>query len=235
MLSKKVYLIESSVIRESVVRSHSDIRWLHEALKEDYPGLALPPVPERSKESIDKYFADLLMIEQLRTSYILNFFVSCLNESIFREFKEKKEEQNKQVSKDFSSYLSKQHVNKKDINNIMESAKKLRDIPMSNNADFNQFSTKINDLVNFSTTIFNDLQKAIEELSKQISLISKNINHIADLFGNLSLQYRKINLAKEQFPDPKFQNIDLEQVYSKYKLLFYNTGTLTRPCFKPTG
>lgn len=232
MMSKKVYIIQSSVTKERVSRSHSDIRWLQEALKEEYSGLLLPEIPERTKEAVNIYFSGLLELEQLRTSFILHFFVSCVSENLFKDFKEKKEVRKNSLTKGLTKepnlIFNRPSLSKKDLDEIMVSADKLKDMTIAENADFNQFASKVNDVAGYTLIIFNDLKKAVEELNKQITAISKTFNHIADLFSNLSLQTRKLNSAKEQFPDPKLKELDLEQVYAKYKLLFYNTGSLIR-------
>ena len=231
-------MLESSVVRETVTRSHSDIRWLQDALRDDHPGLHLPEIPERSKETINTYFAALLDIEQLQSSYTLHFFASCVSDALFKDFKEKaasRRGNNGTLVRDATAAINRVHVGKRELSEIQSNADNLKEIIQGENADLDQLSSKVNDLAGYSIIVFAELKKSIEELRKQIATVSKSFDHIADLFGNLSLQARKADAAKEQFPEPRLQQLDLESVFAKYKLLFYNTGELSRVRAQPAG
>ena len=239
MLSKKVYEIRSSVINESVFRSYSEIKWLNEILKDEFPGLLLPVFPERNKESINKYFKSLILLKPLLTNYTLNFFVSCLNDKLFNDFKIKKSIKKpghlmQNIEKEPLNFFGKFSISKKEMDELKTRAEKLKEIEVINSSDYPQFANKMNEMTENNIIIYKDLYRTFKDIKKQLTELNKSFNHIADLFSNLALNARKMNSAKEQFPDPKFKVIDLEKVYTKYKLLFFNTGKLTRSCLQYT-
>lgn len=240
MLSKKVYEIKSSLITGSVFRSYSDIKWLNEVLKDEFPGLMLPVFPERKRESINKYFKSLLLLKPLLTNYTLNVFISCVSDKSFSEFLSKKTvkkqgvlQQN--VEKEPLNFFGRFSISRKEMDQLVTQAKDLDDIPTVTNSDFPQFAQKMNEMNENNLIIYKELNRVLKDISKQLFELNRNFNHAADLFSNLALNARKLNAAKEQFPDPNLNSIDLEQVYSKYKLLFFNTGRVKRTCVHSSG
>lgn len=240
MIAKKRYTIKSNVVKEPVCRYYADVKWLHSALKSDYPGVLLPIAPENNRESINKYFKSLLLIDHLLTSYTLHFFVSCVSEQLFSDFKIKKQLKrgNMNISailKDPYKLINKNVISTRDLDELLYRAGKLGDVPIADKQEYKDFCHKVSEISSNTSFIYTELKKAVESLKTQITVITKSFNHIADLFGNLALQSKKVSHIKERYSDPKLNYIDMEQVYLKYKSLFYNTGMLIRKYIQLSG
>lgn len=235
MLAKKEYEISSNIVKQPVRRYYSDIKWLHSALKFDYPTMVIPPMPDNNKTSINNFFKSLLLLDQLNGSYTLHFFVSCVSQQLFSEFKIKKQLKSGNSSlsallKDPSKLLTNNSLTTKDLDDLVNRAGKLDDIPIVKNKNFANLSSDINEVTGYSSLIFNEIRKSMDKLQKQISEVSKNFNHIAELFGNLALQSNKISSVAEEYSDPKLNYLNIEEVYLKYKTTFYNSSKIIRCC-----
>lgn len=226
-------MIRSNVVKEPVYRYYADVKWIHTALKFDYPGILMPQLPENKKDSINMYFKSLLLIDQLRISYTLHFFVSCVSEQLFSEFKIKKQIKRGHLNistllKEPSKLINKNSVSPKDLDELVYRAGKLGEVPISDRTAYKDFCAKVNEIAQHTSLVFGELKKAMDSLNTQIASITKSFHHIADLFGNLALQGKKVSTVKDRYLDARLSYLDMEQVYLKYKSLFYNAGRLIR-------
>ncbi len=229
ILGQKIeYVLKTDISSEEVVRKFSQIIWLHDQLGKEFAGLKLPDAPVRDLVSISNFFKQLLGVAEIANSYLLAFFTSCSSSEKFNEYVSHKATPFNHSVFLKSLLLDSVTVKEKDLKDLDERAAELKDIDQLNSADFMMFSESIfktsqNFLQNFS-----ELNRHVEDIKRLLNELSGKFGSMAEIFGVLSLQAKKLNFAKSQFPLFSTSNINLDLAFAKSKILFYNTSFVTR-------
>ena len=224
MISQKIrYLIKKDDAIEEVPRKFREIVWLHNQLKRDFSGLKLPNCPENNIESVQTFFNEVLKQPDIASSYLLLFFVSCTNKHRLSEFVKIKDtiamtgknELQKNLNLD-SMTLTDQHL--KELKNAVQNKPEIQKIK---SADFDVFAENIFEFTQHLLTEFSELGNVLHDIKGLFDTISQKFNKAAESLGMISLQFKKLNYGKTQFTDFEQSNINLDLVYTRYKLVFY--------------
>jgi len=229
------YGIRSDIHAEEVVRRYKQIMWLHAQLSKEFPGLKIPEMPTRELASVSTFFNQLLALPDVASSYLLSFFVSCSNSEKFNEYANRRISQINPAEYIKSFFVDNISVKDKDLKNLEEQAADLKEIEQLNSADFSMFSESIFSTTQFFLQNFSALNNCIEEIKRLLHEVSNKFNAAAEIFSNLSIQSKKINYAKSQFPLFANSNINLDLAFAKEKILFFNLSYLMRPFDQKTG
>lgn len=232
MLKKKVYEIKSNISDKNVIRSFSELKWMHSILKEEFSHMTLPTFPERSKEELNRYFKELLSIRPVKKNKSLMFFITCDNKMLFMDFKikrgYKKENINFDGLKTKLNGLNKLSLTEKELTELTRQADKLPDNAKLDFIDFPQLTNKVRNLTNSSSSIFKKLDKVFDSVNKLFDEINTHFKTISDLFNSLSLNANDMSSDYLGVKESLIESNSLEKMFSKFKLLFTNGGYLTR-------
>lgn len=230
LISQKIrYIFRRDDALEEVTRKYRDIVWLHGQLKADFSGLKLPPVPENNLDNIQAFFAELLKTSDVAGSYLLLFFVSCTNQEAFDEFVRLRD-QMAAGRTDLSKTLNVDGITVTDaqLKELHKVAGGLAPIPKEESADFPFFADNIFEFSQTFLAEFGVLNKLVGEIKGLFEELGIKLRRAAESFGMMALQFKKLNFAKTQFPHFGQSNLNLDLVFNRYKLVFYEMGGLTR-------
>lgn len=218
---------------EEVTRKFRDIAWLHGQFKNDFSGLRIPPLPENNLENIQAFFAELLKIPEIAACYLLLFFVSCTNQEMFDEFVRLRDNAAATGKFELQKALNLDTVTITDtqLKEVKRIAAALPKIAQEPSADFAFFADNVFDFTQIFLTEFQSLGKMLAEIRGLFDELGHKFRRAAESFGMISLQFKKLNFAKTQFPLFEQSNVNLDLVYNRYKLVFYEMGLLTRQRF----
>ena len=190
----------------------------------EFVGLRIPEAPTRDVSSINKFFEQLLEYDDIASSYILTFFVSCANQEKFNEYVARKSSQGNHAEFFKSLMLDSITVKENDLKLLEQKAAELPDIERLDSADFMMLSEAVYETTQFFNNSFHELTKHLEDSKRLLEELGTKLNLAAEIFGNISLHVKKINYAKSQFPLFNRSNINLDMTFSRYKILFYNSS-----------
>lgn len=97
----------------------------------------------------------------------------------------------------------------------------LSEIKKVESADVNLFFDNVFEFTQCFLNEFMELGKIMTEIKSLYEELSHKLTKAAEGFGMISLQFKKMNYAKTQFPYFEQSNINLDLVYTRYKLMFY--------------
>ena len=216
-------------------RRYKQILWLQMQLCREFPGLKVPDAPARDVASVAQFFKQLLQHEDIASSYILTFFVSCASQEKMNEYVSRKSSQGNHAEFFKSLLLDAITIKETDLKLLEQKAAELPDIERLDSADFMLFSESIYETTQFFTNNFHELAKHLDDCRRLLDELGTKLNLAAEIFGNVSLHVKKINYAKSQFPLFSRSNINLDLTFSRYKILFYNSSGLSRLSHPSTG
>lgn len=226
MLSKKVYEIKSNLSEKNVVRSFSELQWLHSLLKEEFSHITLPVFPERNKEEINRYFKELLLIRPIKKNKSLAFFVSCTNKMLFVEFKTKRGYKKDNINfdnlKSKLSGLSRLSLTEGELDDLTKQSDKFPDNHKLDYIDFPQLTEKVKNLTNSNSVIFKKLDSMFNTVEKLFDELNNSFRTIADLFNSLSVNANDMSSDYLGVKESLIESNSLEKMFSKFKLMFNN-------------
>ena len=234
LISQKIrYLLKRDEAIEEVPRKFREIVWLHTQLKRDFPGLKIPACPENNVESVRNFFNEVLHIQEIASSYLLLFFVSCTNDIRLKEFVAVKNNAALTGKSEISKTLNLETVNVTDttLQELKKAVSNRHDIKKSTGSDFDLMADNSYEFTQFLLTEFADLTKCLNEIKSLFETLSQKMSRVAEGFGMIALQFKKLNFAKSQFPDFEQSNINLDLVFTRQKLIFYETSRFKRQLF----
>ena len=185
-------------------------------------------MPENNLENVNAFFKELLTIPDLASSYILLFFLSCTNSSRFSEFVRIREGVMVNGRKEYQKTMSLDNlqISETQVRDIAKIGASLGEIQKVQSADLNLLADNVFEFTQAFFNEFHDLKKTLEDIQSLFDTLCQKMNKAAESFGMAALQFKKINYAKTQFPLFNESNINLDQVFTRHKLVFYQMSNV---------
>ena len=231
LISQKIrYLLRRDDAIEEVPRKFRDIVWLHSQLKRDFSGLKIPACPDNNLESVRAFFKEILKIEDIASSYLLLFFVSCTSGKRLKEFVLVKSNAALTGKTEVARNLNLEGfaVTEQSLQELKKAVASRPEIKKAPGSDFDLLADNAFEFTQFLLAEFAELAKCLVEVKSLFETLSQKMSRAAESFGMIALQFKKLNFAKSQFPDFEQSNINLDLVFTRYKLIFYESSQLTR-------
>jgi len=229
---KTRYLFRKDDATEEVKRKYRDIVWLHNQFKKEFSGLKLPNCPENNLKSVESFFDEILKLPDIASSYLLLFFTSCTNKNRWSEFIKIKETIALTGKSDLQKSLNLESlvINDNQLKELKNVVSNRPEIQKVKSADLDLLCDNVYEFTSYLLGEFGELNKVLTDIKSLFETLGQKLNKAAESFGMISLQFKKLNYAKTQFVEFEQSKINLDLIYTRYKLVFFEMGELKREC-----
>lgn len=168
---------------------------------------------------------------------MLLFFVSCTNNSRFEEVVKIREGGALAARTDFQKLLSLDNLNitETQLKEIKKVASNLPEIEKIASADLNLLAENVFEFTHYFLNEFSELGKMLSDIKRLFEELSHKLTKAAESFGMVSLLFKKMNFAKTQFPYFEQSNVNLDLIFTRYKLVFHGMSRFIRQCADYSG